>query len=204
LAFEFDMSQFMPSRSEPKRRRRHADATRAFARGALTTAIILLLNSQSVRAEDGVEPLERHAAAIVNPVERQSLQSFAATLQRPLFAPSRRPTPPEPAPIVRTEEPPPPPPPPQPTIVLVGTMIDAAGPQAILRSGGDNKDLRVRVGDDVSGWKIRDIDQGHLTLALDDRTFSVALFPENSQPIQIREKEQSARPNRAVLHERKR
>ena len=196
------MSQFMPSLSKQIHIANRARVIRTLTRAAFATAMILLMDPAAVRADDGSKPSEQSGPAIMNPLAKQSLQSLTATLQRPLFAPSRKPPPPEPPPVVRAEEPPPPPQ--QPTVVLVGTMIDAQGPQAILRSGSDNKDLRVRVGDDLSGWKITDIDEGHLTLALNDRTFSVALFPENTNPVQNVGTGQSPHSKRAALHERER
>jgi hypothetical protein len=196
------MSQFMSGLSDLRRRSNLAHIAGALVCGSLVTAL-LLLSGATGHAEDDPKPADQHSAAIENPLARHLLQSLPATLKRPLFTPSRRPPPPEPAPIVRVEpSPPPPPPAAQPTVVLVGTMIDAQGPQAILRAGSDNKDMRVRVGDDVSGWKIKDIDESHLTLALDDRTFSVALFPANANPGQNHAPAQVAHAKRAALHER--
>jgi hypothetical protein len=178
LAFEFDMSEFMADFPQLNRRAKISSVFRTLICGALATMTIAAAGSISAaKAEDGSRPLEQPNASIANPLAKQSLQSLSATLNRPLFAPSRRPPPPEPKAVARSEEPPPPPP--QPAIVLVGTMIDALGPQAILRSGGDNKDLRVRVGDDISGWKVKDINESRLTLSLDERIVSVGLFPEN-------------------------
>jgi hypothetical protein len=191
----------MTSFSEKKQRFDQMIMTRLLAGCTLATAMVLSI-TPPVSAEDNSKSPEQQSQTIANPLAKQSLRSLSATLQRPLFAPSRRPPPAEAAPIARVEEPAAPlPPPPQPTVVLVGTLIDAQGPQAILRSGNDNKDKRVRVGDDVSGWKIKDIDDRHLTLALDDRTFSVDLFPEKANLVQNTGMAQGHPIKRTALHE---
>jgi hypothetical protein len=194
------MSQFMSGLFGSRRRSNLRHIGEALVCASFATAM-LLTSAMIGRAEDGSKPADQQSATIENPLAKQLLQSLPATLKRPLFTPSRRPPPPEPTPIVRVEQPQPPQPAAQPAIVLVGTMIDSQGPQAILRSGGDNKDMRVRVGDDVSGWKIKDIDESHLTLALDDRTFSVALFPANASSSQNHAPTQIAHAKRAALHE---
>jgi hypothetical protein len=113
---------------------------------------------------------------VANPLAKQSIQTLSATLKRPLFSPGRRPAPS--APVAPYEAPPPPPPAAEPAVTLVGTVLDGGGAQAILRSAGATADVHVRVGDEVSGWKVVDIAEQHLTLALNDRTFRVSLFPD--------------------------
>ena len=50
----------------------------------------------------------------------------------------------------------------------------------MLRSEGVAKAIRVKVGDDVMGWRVSGIDAQRLTLTLGDRDFSVALFAQRS------------------------
>ena len=121
------------------------------------------------------------AAAIVNPVARQSLEQFPATLARPLFAPSRRKAPPDPAPVARAEEPPSGPPA-TPKVTLLGIISDADGTQAVLRPDGIATDVRVHVGDDVGGWKVAGIGEKDLTLTLEERSVSIALFAPKPRP----------------------
>jgi hypothetical protein len=143
--------------------------------GALI-AILQPISPQAVRADDDSAASRQTTK---NPLAAQSIQSLSATLKRPLFAPSRRPPPPEPEAVVHAAPPPPPnPPPATPSVRLIGTVIDALGSQAILRSASDNKDMRVRVGDNVSGWKVKDIEKSRLVLVQDQRTFFVVLFSQ--------------------------
>ena len=146
------------------------------ARRRLATLILAFsLAPNPAVADDGTRaPLEK----IGNPVARRSLADFPATLQRPLFSPSRRkaavePPPPPPA----AQEPPKPPAPP--AVALIGVIADPEGSQALLRSNGD-KTLRVRLGDDVMGWRVAQIDAQQLTLRLGDRAVSIALFAQKA------------------------
>src|SRR5215467_856864 len=75
---------------------------------------------------------EQPTATIANPLEAQPLDRLSATRDRPLFSPTRRPTPP-----------PPPPPPEQPPVAVVpqppnltlsGIVVDDEGARAIIRS----------------------------------------------------------------------
>jgi hypothetical protein len=111
---------------------------------------------------------------VLNPVAQQALSRLSMTLERPLFAPSRHKSAP-PAPMVRVEAPPPPPPAP-PKVELLGIMKNNQDIRAVLRVGSTEKVLRVHIGDEVGGWKIAEIAARRVTLSLDDRTTSVALF----------------------------
>jgi hypothetical protein len=64
----------------------------------------------------------------------------------------------------------------------VGIISDPNGSQAVLRSGGGAKDIKMLVGDNVDGWKVTDIGKQNLTLALEDRTVSIVLFTEKPRP----------------------
>jgi hypothetical protein len=80
---------------------------------------------------------------------------------------------PEPPPAVTAEKPLPPPPP---SLVLLGTLKDNKGVQAILQEGSAEKVLRVRRGDAVGGWHIAEIAARRVILSHDDQTTSVSLF----------------------------
>ena len=146
------------------------------ARRGLAILLLLFSLAPDLAVADDVAraPLEK----IGNPVARRSLTDFPATLQRPLFSPSRRKAavePPPPPPVA--QEPPKPPAPP--AVALIGVIADPEGSQALLRSNGD-KTLRVHVGDDVMGWRVGQIDARQLTLTLGDRAVSIALFAQKS------------------------
>lgn len=104
------------------------------------------------------------------------LESLSATRERPLFSPTRRPPAPPPPPpaIVARAKPAPPPAPP--SVALLGVVIDEDGARAVLRVGRPEKIMRLRVGDDVGGWKVSQIDARQLVLSLEDRTATFTLF----------------------------
>jgi hypothetical protein len=72
------------------------------------------------------------------------------------------------------------PPPSAPSLTLVGVIADDEGSQAVLRAEGRSGDIRVRVGDDVSGWKVTEIGERQLTLKLEDRVLPLTLFAAKS------------------------
>lgn len=121
------------------------------------------------------------AGTLANPLEAQSLDRLSATRDRPLFSPTRRPTPP-----------PPPPPPEQapvavvpqpPNLTLSGIVMDDEGARAIIRSSATKAD-RVQIGDDIGGWKVVQIEGRRLVLSLDGRFATFTLFSnENTQQL---------------------
>jgi hypothetical protein len=116
--------------------------------------------------------------ALPSPLAAQPLDRLSATRERPLFSPTRRPRPPPP-PVVAAPEPPPPPPPP-PDVALFGIVMDGDEAQAVVRAGPAAKIMRVRVGDDIGGWKVAQIDGRRLILSLDDRIATFLMFAGNS------------------------
>jgi hypothetical protein len=71
---------------------------------------------------------------------------------------------------------PPPPPAPPPNVVLVGIVMDGETARAVIRAGAEKKILRARIGDDVDGWKVAQIEGRKLVLSLDDRLATFTLF----------------------------
>ena len=122
---------------------------------------------------------EQPADTLANPLAAQPLDRLSATRDRPLFSPTRRPTPP-----------PPPPPPEQPAVAvvpqppnltLVGIVVDDEGARALIRSSATKAD-RVQIGDDIGGWKVAQIDGRKMVLSLDGRFATFTLFSnENSE-----------------------
>jgi hypothetical protein len=117
-------------------------------------------------------------AALPSPLAAQPLDRLSATRERPLFSPTRRPPPPPP-PVVSAPEPPPPPPPP-PNVALFGIVMDGDEAHAVVRTGPADKIMRVRVGDEIGGWKVAEIEGRRLVLSLDDRTATFMMFAGNS------------------------
>ena len=114
-------------------------------------------------------------AASKNPLAAQPLDLLSDTRDRPLFSPSRRPPPPPPPPpvVARAE---PPPPVPLPNVVLLGVVTDENGPRVVVRSGSSDKVIRARLGEEIEGWQVAQIESRRLVLSHDARSVSFALF----------------------------
>jgi len=115
-----------------------------------------------------------------NPVAAVRFEQLSATREKPLFAPDRH-LPVKP-PIVMPPAPPPPPPAAPPQVSLLGVVIDGNGPRAVIRSDPSGKNIPLRLGDDVAGWRVTEIEDQQLVLSLDDRSFAVKLFGRE-QPV---------------------
>jgi general secretion pathway protein N len=108
-----------------------------------------------------------------NPLAAHPIDEFSETRDRPLFSPTRRP----PAPVlasVSTIVAPPPPPLPPPSVVLLGVVSDGNGALAMIRGG--QKTIRARLGEEIEGWLVTQIEARRLVLSHDDRSVSFALF----------------------------
>jgi len=116
---------------------------------------------------------EQPTATIANPLEAQPLDRLSATRDRPLFSPTRRPTPPPPPPP--PEQPPVAVVPQPPNLTLVGIVLDDEGARALIRSSATKAD-RVQIGDDIGGWKVAQIEGRRMVLSLDGRLATFTLF----------------------------
>lgn len=143
---------------------------------ALSVVALLLPWSAPAGAAEAAARSEAPAEGVANPLAVNSLDRLSATRERPLFVPSRRAAAaaPLPAPVARRIEPAPPTPPP--TVALYGIVLDNAGPRAIIRTGTASRVVRVRIGDDVGGWKVAGIEKRRLVLALNERSATFELF----------------------------
>jgi hypothetical protein len=139
--------------------------------GECCVLLVLVLGSDAAVAEQQ----QLSAAALSNPVAAQSLDELSATLDRPLFSPSRHPPAPPPPPAMQAAAPPAPPPPP-PNMLLFGVVMDGEGARALVRTGADKKILRAQIGDDIDGWKVSQIEGRKVVLSLDGRFATFTLF----------------------------
>jgi len=119
-------------------------------------------------------------AGRVNPLAAPSLDRLSATRERPLFTPSRRAPPPPPpvasAAAVESAASPP-------AISLLGVIIAVEGPRAVINDMTRNKVVRLRISDEIDGWKVRQIDERLLVLGRDGRSASFKLFSgEHTKP----------------------
>jgi general secretion pathway protein N len=117
------------------------------------------------------------APALISPLAEYALDRLSATRERPLFSPNRRPPPP-PAVIVATRPPPAPPP----NVTVLGIVMDAEDACAIIQTGGSSEVRRVRIGDDIGGWKVVQIEQRLLVLSLDNRSVRFTMFASPGSP----------------------
>jgi hypothetical protein len=118
--------------------------------------------------------------AIANPIAALPLDIFSATRDRPLFSPSRRPPPAPMSDDLASSEPVPPAlPAPPPDIVLVGIVTQAHGSFSVVRTGtqaGKGDSITIRVGDQIKGWTVTQIEPSRLFLSRDDRLAAFPLF----------------------------
>ena len=92
--------------------------------------------------------------------ESVDLSRFVATLERPLFSPSRRPPPPPPPPVVAA---PPPPPDPLAKIQLYGVFSGEEGAGGII-ARIDGKAQRVLVNGKIGSWVVKSVANRSVTL----------------------------------------
>ncbi|WP_024507297.1 hypothetical protein [Bradyrhizobium sp. ARR65] len=114
-----------------------------------------------------------------NPLWGIPLSQLSATRERPIFSPSRRPPPPvaaaEPvvvkAPAPRRKEITPPP------LSLVGTIASEDEGFGIFLDQSSKTALRLKLGDDYQGWKLRSIRGREVTMEKDEQA-AVLSLPE--------------------------
>ena len=138
-------------------------------------------------AEDaGTGPAGTAAAAPAEAARRRALpplQAFAAVVERPLFAPTRRfvrpvdPQAPEPEAAAEVEEAPPEPEaagPERPDLRFFGT-VRQGGKMAALVTGESGVE-RLRVGDTVGDWQVTEVTGDRLVLAHEDEKLAYERF----------------------------
>jgi general secretion pathway protein N len=159
---------------------------------ALALALVLGSTLTRVRAQSWPQTrtqtkvqtqVQAHAStsSAESPLAAYPLDRLSATRERPLFSPSRRPPAAPPAPIMAAAPPPAPP-----KLILFGIVMDADDARAVVGVGTGDKTRRVRIGDDIGGWRVTQIEERQLVLSLDDRSATYTLFsgqPGNGQPV---------------------
>ena len=112
--------------------------------------------------------------------EPSGLDALAATRQRPLFSPTRRPPPP---PVeAQSAEPMAAPAPsiPPPSLEIRGIIVGTDISVAIVRRSQDAKEIHLSVGSQIEGWTVSDIGPRAIILRLEDRSVTISL-PDPSQ-----------------------
>jgi general secretion pathway protein N len=109
-----------------------------------------------------------------NPLWGVPLTQLSGTRDRPIFSPSRRPTPVRlPPPRKKEIEPPP--------LSLVGTIASDDESYGIFLDESTKAALRLRVGDDYQGWRLRAIQGREVTIEKDQQG-AVLTLPEPGGP----------------------
>ncbi|KJC40840.1 hypothetical protein UP09_22370 [Bradyrhizobium sp. LTSP885] len=125
-------------------------------------------------------PPEPERPLSANPLWAIPLTRLPGTRDRPVFSPSRRPPPPvaasEPAPA-------PPPPPPRskavqpPPLSLVGTIASDEESFGIFLDQSTKQPLRLKLGEDYQGWKLRTIGGREVIMEMDRQAATLTLPP---------------------------
>jgi general secretion pathway protein N len=124
-------------------------------------------------------PVATERPSSANPLWEIPLTKLSDTRERPIFSPSRRPPPPATAAAVVQKAPPPKPPVKiaRPQLSLVGTISSDHQGFAIFVDPSNKAALRLRIGEDYQGWKLRSIEGRDATLERDQQTAVLSLAP---------------------------
>ena len=163
-----------------RRRQRHRPAFFALAAALILAGGAIAQAHAQARSKDQSQVSAAPSVAVVSPLAARPLEALSATRDRPLFSPSRRA--PAPPPVVAMPQAPPPPPPSPPSVTLFGVVMDAGEARAIVQAGSAKQVRRVRIGDDIEGWKVTQIEQRRLMLSLDGRVATFTMFNSQGNP----------------------
>ena len=149
-------------------------------------------------------PPERALSA--NPLWAIPLATLSNTRERPIFSVSRRPPPPAVAPVALVKAAPPPPKPrvERPPLALVGTISSGDESFGIFIDQASRAALRLKIGEDFQGWRLRAVQGREVILQRDQQTEILSLpqpgtagaSPTSSLRAQVDESEQSPDPPR--------
>ena len=120
-------------------------------------------NDSKALPEDGVLRSGNPLASF----EKESLKNW---VQRPLFAPARKPPPP--AEAKQAVEAPKPPP----DYQLIGVLLNQKRTIALLRSENSGAQYRVEVGDMIGGWLVASVERDTVVLKRDEDTSQIIQF----------------------------
>jgi hypothetical protein len=120
-----------------------------------------------------------------NPLWAIPLSALSGTRDRPIFSSSRRPIPPAvaPAAVPKVVAIPKPRAPERPQLSLVGTIASGDEGFGIFLDQSTKAALRLKVGEDYQGWKLRSVQGPEATLEKDQQVVTLALpQPGTGQP----------------------
>jgi hypothetical protein len=158
---------------------RHLGSVRWDPSPASIVVAALVLWAAPVIADDAAGPAPIRRGMVepgrgpANPAAATSLDQLSATRERPLFSPGRRP--PQPPPVASiSHEPAPHVPRAPPSLTLIGVVLDTEDARAVVRAGTEV--IRARLGDEIDGWKVTEIDARRVQLSNEDRSVAFTLF----------------------------
>lgn len=141
-----------------------------------------------VKAAAGpAKPAEPERARSANPLWAIPLATLATTRDRPIFSPSRRPPPPVVVPAPVAVAPPPRPKPAKvarPQLALVGTIAGSEQSFGIFVDQTTKTALRLKIGEEYQGWRLRDVAAREVTLVHDEETAVLSLPPPDAAAAQ--------------------
>lgn len=126
--------------------------------------------AEQVAADDDAAQPENDALRTGNPLASFEKGALKNWVQRPLFAPSRKPPPP--AEVKQAVAPPKPPP----DYQLIGVLLNQRRTIALLRSENSGAQYRVEVGDMIGGWLVKSVERDTVVLKRDEDTSQVIQF----------------------------
>jgi general secretion pathway protein N len=131
---------------------------------------------QVVTAPAAPAPVPERALS-ANPLWAIPLTALSGTRDRPIFSASRRPLPPAvaPAAISKVAAAPKPREPERPQLSLVGTIASDDEGFGIFLDLSTNAALRLKVGEDYQGWRLRSVQGREATLEKDQQAVTLAL-----------------------------
>ncbi len=132
--------------------------------------------AQVVTAPAARAPVVQQAPS-ANPLWAIPLSALSGTRDRPIFSASRRPIPPAvaPAAVPKMVAAPKPREPERPQLSLVGTIASGDEGFGIFLDQSTKAALRLKVGEDYQGWKLRSVHGREATLEKDQQVVTLAL-----------------------------
>jgi hypothetical protein len=111
-----------------------------------------------------------------NPLSAIPLATLSNTNERPIFSPSRRPPPPAVAPVATVAAPQPKPARTErPQLSLVGTISGSEQSFGIFVDESTKAALRLKLGEEYQGWRLRNVAARDVTLEHDEQTAALSL-----------------------------
>ena len=153
-----------------------ADATRAGPVAASTWTNPAATVVQVTAAPAPVAPASERVLS-ANPLWAMPLAQFPVTRDRPIFSPSRRPPPTAVAPVAvpKIAAVPKPREPERPQLTLVGTIAGDEEGFGIFLDQSTKAVLRLKVGEDFQGWKLRSVQGRETALERDQQVVTLVL-----------------------------